>query len=280
MVNLKEGTRRLALLLGAVGALFGAFVSYSELQSAIHQRADHQRFQQLANSRVVQEQCRKRVASMWFSLDQEQRKKALARMSPEKKTELQKYVAEFPSSGSMKGDPYASIAEPLPAPKEPRGQGKYSDADIAPPHGKYTDADVTRVDPHRAVKEPTDWQTVSPQPVKPRFNPNAPYSPESPSGSQVPIPEGAQIGGPIPTDSDTSTPNEDGIKRIHWSDGFEPESIETTDGQTLYSMPAPGLWSYVAVVALPLLGFIIPWGAVRAIGWVLAGFVAGPKVGQ
>ena len=239
-MNLREGTRRLALLLGVAGAIFGGFVSYLQLQSTMRQRADHQRFEQLADSRVVQEQFRKRVASKWFSLDQEQRKEALARMTPEQKTRLQKYVAEYEQKASETIDfkKYEGITAKAsgdefdqyktnrtgPAPKQPRGR-----------RGKI---DLS-------------------------------------AGDTPPIDLSA--GDKPPADSDTSTPNEDGIKTIHWTDGFEPESIETTDGRTLYPTPAPGLWSYVTIAVLPLLGFFIPWGAVRAIGWVAAGFVTGPK---
>lgn len=53
-MNLREGTRRLALLLGAVGAILGGFASYSELQTMLEQRASHNRFEQLAASPVVQ----------------------------------------------------------------------------------------------------------------------------------------------------------------------------------------------------------------------------------
>ena len=55
-MNLKEGTRRLALLLGAVGAIFGGFSSYLELHTILEQRARHNRFEQLANSDVVRQQ--------------------------------------------------------------------------------------------------------------------------------------------------------------------------------------------------------------------------------
>jgi len=55
-MNLKEGTRRLTLLLGAVGAIFGGFSSYLELHTILEQRARHNRFEQLANSDVVRQQ--------------------------------------------------------------------------------------------------------------------------------------------------------------------------------------------------------------------------------
>jgi len=53
-VNLREGTRRLALLSGVAGATFGGFASYAELQSAMRQTANRQRFEKLASSPTVQ----------------------------------------------------------------------------------------------------------------------------------------------------------------------------------------------------------------------------------
>ena len=55
-MNLREGTRRLALLLGLVGAILGGFASYSELQSIKGQRASYAKFEQLANSDVVKQE--------------------------------------------------------------------------------------------------------------------------------------------------------------------------------------------------------------------------------
>jgi hypothetical protein len=70
-----------------------------------------------------------------------------------------------------------------------------------------------------------------------------------------------------------------GIEEIAWDKNHifnHPSgvySITTDSGQILHPTPAPGAWSYGLVAILPILGFFIPWGAVRAIGWVLAGFV-------
>jgi hypothetical protein len=72
--------------------------------------------------------------------------------------------------------------------------------------------------------------------------------------------------------------NRNGIKTIFWdkdhvwNDASGIYSIETDDGQTLYPTPAPAAWEYLLVVLFPLAGFVIPWGVVRAIGWVLSGF--------
>ena len=63
------------------------------------------------------------------------------------------------------------------------------------------------------------------------------------------------------------------INSIHWSNENEVESLVTADGQTLDATPPPSAWEYGWIPFFMLLGFFIPWGAVRAIGWVLAGFV-------
>ncbi len=144
-MNLREGTRRLALLLGVVGAILGGFASYAVLQPVMRQRADHQRFEQLANSDVVKQERK---------------------------------------------------------------------------------------------------------------------------GLQTPIDLSAGLEFPF-----SSTVNRGGIMTINWGHNYEVESIEAMDGQTLYPTPAPSAWLYLLIALFPILGFFIPWGAIRAIGWVGAGFV-------
>jgi hypothetical protein len=151
-VNLREGTRRLALLLGVAGAIAGGFASYLELQTLTSQRARHDRFEIQANSDAVQ-QDRKDFLAGWVSID------------------------------------------------------------------------------HK-TGERIQWD------------------------QQV---------------------DKDGIKTIHWTKDNEIESIETEDGQTLYPTQAPAAWQYLFIVLVPILGFCIPWGAVRAIGWVGAGFIQSAK---
>jgi predicted membrane chloride channel (bestrophin family) len=54
-MNFREGTRRLALLLGVAGAILCCLFSLTQLQSLIRQRAEQKRFEKLANSQVVQQ---------------------------------------------------------------------------------------------------------------------------------------------------------------------------------------------------------------------------------
>jgi predicted small secreted protein len=151
-MNLREGTRRLALLLGAAGAIIGGVFAYAQLQSTMRQRADHKQFEQLANSDAVQ-QDRKDFLAGWVSIDSK-------------------------------------------------------------------------------TGERIQWD------------------------QQV---------------------DKGGIKTIHWTKDNEIESIEAEDGQTLYPTPAPSAWLYLLIALFPVLGFLIPWGVVRSVGWVGAGFVQPAK---
>lgn len=54
----------------------------------------------------------------------------------------------------------------------------------------------------------------------------------------------------------------------------EIRMIETADGQIITRTNPPGFWAYIYVVALPVLGFLLPWGAIRLLTWVAMGFFA------
>jgi hypothetical protein len=71
---------------------------------------------------------------------------------------------------------------------------------------------------------------------------------------------------------DPSTINGDGVRTVLWNKGYEVASLVTEDGETLYPTPAPSVLEYLLVVILPIFGFLIPWGVVRAVGWVVVGF--------
>ncbi len=177
-MNLREGTRRLALLLGVVGAILGSFASYLELQTVLNQRARHNRFEQLANSSVA-EQGRKTC-----------------------------FVSNAPSE-HQPWEKYQAPKEKLPS---------------------YTIGD----------------KLIPPYCFIPVDEPNAHYY----------------------TPSDL---NSGGIKTIHF-ENHEIASIETPDGQTINPTPSPAARLYLLIALFPVIGFFIPWGAIRTIGWVGAGF--------
>jgi len=163
MMNLREGTRRLALLLGVVGAIVGGFPAYRELQSVREQQASHNRFQLLAMSSVAQQ----------------------ARRS------LEVACADGHADNQCGDESYVPMSEV----------------------------------------------------------------------------------------------NSGGITTIYWSRkeslgkiSYQVEWIKTDDGDNLFSTtPSPSAWQWLKIVLLPVLGFLIPWGTLRAIGWVGAGFIQSSK---
>lgn len=226
-MDLKEGTRRLALLLGVVGAIAGGFASYLELQTVIDQRARHNRFEQLANSDVVQRQSKFLQKSADF---------IPGPYPMDKKQFAQKIKARFPEYKDIDDETLAVI--------------------ILEKYPQYRD--MVKVDPWEkyAVKEKSgtaiDPKTRERIQTQPDFIPDDPYP---------------AIALPNPSDV-----NKGGIKTINWTHGYGVESIVTEDGQTLYPTPAPSAWLYLLVALFPVFGFFIPWGTIRAIGWVGAGF--------
>lgn len=224
-MNLREGTRRLALLLGVVGAILGGVASYFQLQSTMRQRADHKRFEQLVNSEVVRQERDRRFAP------------------------LKDAKTGRPSIDPKNGTPTDPIAEFINLPRE---QQLSTLQQLSP---EKQDALLGKVKEYRSRQKQlmVDWDEVEPI--------NGPHNPKSENGFAEP----------------PSEVNKQGIKNIYWTRNLGVSSIETEDSDTLYPTPAPSAWPYVLIALLPLFGFFIPWGAVRAVGWVGAGFVAGSR---
>ncbi len=228
-MNLKEGTRRLALLLGVVGAIVGGFASYLELQTTLEQRAHHNRFEQLAASEVVQQErnswtltlryAPKEAIEALHKLTEDQQREVLRSLTHDERLDL---LAKLQCASSDLGTGSTAAV-----------QQNLSRVENVP-EGYILDAPEKRKDDAFAC-----------------------------------IAEAI--------DPPTSTVNRDGIKVIHWSKALRVESIETADGQTLYPTPAPSRWLYIFAAILPLLGFALPWGLIRAVGWVGAGFFTSTK---
>jgi hypothetical protein len=71
---------------------------------------------------------------------------------------------------------------------------------------------------------------------------------------------------------DVSEVNKGGVKTIVWTKDHAVYSIETEEGEILRPTAPPTMWKYLLGASFPVLVFFIPWGLLRAIGWVGAGF--------
>lgn len=63
-----------------------------------------------------------------------------------------------------------------------------------------------------------------------------------------------------------------GIKTVWWNIDYSINSIQTEDGQDLQPTSTPSKWMFAFVMFCPFIAFLIPWGIIRAIGWVCTGF--------
>ena len=241
-MNLREGTRRLALLLGVAGTILGGFASYMELQTVFEQRTRHNRFEQLAASDVVQQE----------------------------RKNLQTEPNDWQTVPVDKWAKYAVKSEHTP-------QKSYLD----PKTGEPIQIDARtgngiEIDPKTGQSFEIDPKTGERIQAAPDFIPDTSqkhgpwekYADKGKSGAVLDMSKSI----PIP-----SVVMKNGIKAVNWNHDYGVESIETEDGQTLYPTLAPSAWLYLLIVLFPVLGFFIPWGTIRALGWVGAGFVQPAK---
>jgi len=191
-VDLSKGTFRLALLMGAVGAVFGGYGSFSGVQTVLL----HNEFISIEASRPVREESRKYAAEV-------------QRESADNKAKQEWYSSQF-----------ASLDRKSAVDSAPRIRYQQREALVASATNSLIAHDARMREIERLHSELNRW----------------------------------------------------GIKTIHWTKDFGVESIETEDGQTLYPTPAPSAWLYLRIALFPIVGFLVPWGAIRAIGWVTAGF--------
>lgn len=178
-MNLREGTRRLALIVGILGGIAGGVASYVVLSDLLEARERYTAFERLATSQAV-----KQGRASWLS-----------------------------NSATVKALWVAS------SPSERDNMMK-----------SLTAEEKNKLTAELGIEGDTPEFSISPK------------------------------------------VNKEGIKTIHWTEAFEVESLDMIDGQTLYAEPAPNRWLYSLAAILPLLGFIIPWGLIRAVGWVGNGF--------
>jgi len=221
-MNLREGTRRLALLLGAVGAVFGGFASYMELQTVLAQRQRHNKFEQLARSdgAVQERNC------MLGMLNRGCTERSSLPYPNSKRISL--------PNGEVRDYPIDMTDEQI---------GKLLNKEF-PPKTKASDVQSTQ-GPWQQYAGGKQGQSAD--------------KPWEEAAKEYRARHSDFIGGEI--------------KTITWTKTYMIESIETQDGQTLYPTPAPSAWLYLLIALLPVLGFFIPWGAIRAIGWVGTGFI-------
>ena len=217
-MNVKEGTRRLALLVGVIGAIAGGVASYAILSDAIEAHARYKAFERQATSGAV-EQERKYLLSLHLSPD------------------------TVPVYTNFEGPPPGTIATPI--------------------------SGAQQADPYAGIGASVGVATKLP--------PLPPGAVLVPFGSPAPgqSDKGIDLSSgfvPFVPGSIASAGGKEGIKSVVWNKNLEVQSIEKEDGDVVISELKPSFWTYLLVMLLPVVGFVILWGAIRALGWVGYGF--------
>jgi hypothetical protein len=75
-----------------------------------------------------------------------------------------------------------------------------------------------------------------------------------------------------------SDPDNRGISTIDYSRSavdqpFEIDSFEKASGEHIRKTDFPPFSDYLFVAVIPMLGFLVPWGLMKALAWVGAGFL-------
>lgn len=70
--------------------------------------------------------------------------------------------------------------------------------------------------------------------------------------------------------------NEDGVSRIYLDGRGNVIRIQDTEQNSFYPdpdpAPPPNILSYAIVLVFPIIGFLVPWGVLKGLSWIVAGF--------
>jgi hypothetical protein len=187
-VNIKEGMRRVGILLGVAGGLFGGVLAYLEGQSLWNARAAHLRFESVMASPTMQ---------------QITKAAALRPVSRFGGIAVECVVPDFDSRA-------ASLT----------ARQRSSFGDLAATESANDDGTCDVLRGH-------------------------------------PLLDG----------------NHDGINAVHINADKTVSSVKLSTGELVKRTESPQLKVYLSLFLYPVVGFLLPWGCMRLLAWVGAGFV-------
>ncbi len=281
-MNVREGMRRLGILLGVLGAVMGGFAAYEQGRPLLSTLMAHRKFESLMASPAMrgiaaqknQSQVRRSQAVSQFggipvsepqpppsahkidygALAQQAREHAPSKPPQTNEWGRGDPIVQKPSGaqkdGSASHQPppsgWTSTGQSYEPPALPSGKiGKYADADIAPPQGYVLDPLPV------PVPDSGDWEIT-----------------DEPDG----------VGGRhILHANELLKGNKDGIEWVHVNSAGIVDGMKLVTGEVVARTPAPNPRAYLVFLLYPALGFLIPWGAVHVLTWVGGGFFA-PRI--
>jgi hypothetical protein len=272
-MNLNKGMRRVALLLGMVGALFGGYRSYSDLQSMLPATLNNHQLRQDANAEPVQQTIRAAKAHDECLQEARNRAQQPDGFIPDQRVTVTGYDAQ--------GNPIQFACATAQS-NEPKIDDWKTIQPVAPANPQ---AKTPQIDPQtgeripQAKAPPSKKQYLDPVTGEPISNPTPPndeweagitttHGIFTPSDAKC----HAILGQPAAALIDGHP------MLVCWDKNYTVVSFEAQKAFPLpYELePESSAWEYCWCAFLPVLGFFIPWLAVRLVAWALAGFAASP----
>jgi hypothetical protein len=264
-MNVREGMRRLGILLGVSGAILGGFVSYSDAKAAWDSHRAYRRFESVMASPAM-----RKVAKAAQDYQREYWKGPWTRF---RETIGRVTYAD------------GAIWEDVP-------EGTRHVAKLGP--GKYritTDAGTFEITTDEAnpqasadLSKLTDEQLEVYRDLLAQKQGKAPFSKQHRADTAIPTFE------EFKKEADSADwklwkaepershedqllvlVNLDGIKDVMVDQAGDIDSIELTTGESIPKLTPPALRAYVIPLLYPILGFLLPWGAARVLTWVGSG---------
>ena len=232
VMNVREGMRRLGILLGVSGGILGGCLAYSDAKAAWDSHAAYRAFESRMASSTMQKvakAARDYQNGPWV-----------------------KYRSKEPS-GPVNFEPNGTIWETVPSDssppekaKAPPTRSKFGGIPVEEDPGSGRKPDVWE----KAAKN-EDWKLWKRDTEAPAALPRDFF--DKPGAILVSV-------------------GLDGIKQVAVDRAGLVFSIETSNGTWVDRTDAPALRAYLIPLLYPILGFLLPWGGIRILTWVGSGF--------
>jgi hypothetical protein len=246
-MNVREGMRRLGILLGVCGGIMGGLLGYGDAQDLWHHWKAHRKFNSLMSSATMQDMAK-------AAREYQSNATAGGRLDPDEFMRRRLRIAKGfgLASGPADSDLYERLAE-------------------SPTYVKYSDRKIWWDGPNI-----DRWMADQEHAQKSKLR--DPWE-EAAKGDSWKVWDPNFGPGTLPRDFFNSpgsiliSVSKGGVRRAMADKSGLVLSIEPDAGLWIDRTEAPPLKAYL-VLLYPAFGFLIPWGAIRVLTWVGTGFLA------
>jgi hypothetical protein len=284
-MNVREGVRRLGLLLGGCGAMLGFWVEFSSSETPPWKiAAEHRKFESLMKTPTMQKVIRDAATARPLVSQ-------IAPDLPGTPPDLVKLISEARAANISDGDIFAELSKhPVVGPQiaEAERWGYTSNEILQYLSQRHTGQESSTTRPDGQARPPggafippppSSWQGAARDESWKLWRLPPPPPGYVLDGAGIPgtatvVAEDANGGLLLLKTHPLLKENRDRIDRVHLDAARTVVAIDLSSGESIQKVEAPHLNAYLSAFLYPILGFLLPWGCVRILSWVGSGFVA------